>query len=101
MAIETKELSADPSVIHWHSLDADESLKLLQSNAEQGISNQDVAVRFDRYGANELIEKAGRSPLKIFIDQFTNIMLVMLMAVAIVSGFLALTKPVPEFPKDA
>ena len=101
MAIETKDLSADLSVIHWHNLDADESLKLLHSDADQGISNQDVAVRFDRFGANELIEKAGRSPLKIFIDQFTNIMLVMLMAVAIVSGFLALTKPVPEFPKDA
>ena len=101
MAIETKDLSADLSVIHWHNLNADESLKLLHSDADQGISNQDVAVRFDRFGANELIEKAGRSPLKIFIDQFTNIMLVMLMAVAIVSGFLALTKPVPEFPKDA
>ncbi len=101
MAIETKDLGATPQVVNWHSLEATESLKLLQSDPEQGISNQEVAIRFERYGANELIEKAGRSPLKIFIDQFTNIMLVMLMAVAIVSGFLALTKPVPEFPKDA
>ena len=101
MAIETKDLGVTPQVVNWHSLEANESLKLLQSDPEQGISNQEVAIRFERYGANELIEKAGRSPLKIFIDQFTNIMLVMLMAVAIVSGFIALTKPVPEFPKDA
>ncbi len=101
MAIESKDPATTPSIVHWHSLDADASLDLLQSDPNQGITLQEVAVRFERYGANELVEKAGRSSLKIFIDQFTNIMLVMLMAVAVVSGFLALTKPTPEFPKDA
>ncbi len=97
MAIE----SNAPSPANWHTLDADTSLNLLQSDANQGITNQEVAIRIDRYGTNELVEKVGRSPLKIFIDQFTNIMLIMLMAVAVVSGFLAINKPVPEFPKDA
>jgi Ca2+-transporting ATPase len=97
MAIESKA----PSTANWHTLDADTSLNLLQSDANQGITSQEVVVRIDRYGTNELVEKVGRSSLKIFIDQFTNIMLVMLMAVAVVSGFLAINKPVPEFPKDA
>ena len=74
----------NPAAIHWHSIDADKSIALLQSDAEQGITSQEVSVRFERYGANELVEKVGRSSLKIFIDQFTNIMLVMLMAVAVV-----------------
>ena len=93
--------SENPATVHWHSLDTNQSIDLLQSDTEQGITSQEVLVRFERYGANELIEKVGRSSLRIFIDQFTNIMLIMLMAVAVVSGFLAINKPVPQFPKDA
>ncbi len=89
----------DPAAIHWHSIDADKSIALLQSDAEQGITSQEVSVRFERYGANELVEKVGRSSLQIFIDQFTNIMLIMLMAVAVVSAFLDIQAK--EFPKDA
>jgi len=89
----------DPAVIHWHSIDIDKSIVLLQSDAEQGITSQEVSVRFERYGANELVEKVGRSSLQIFIDQFTNIMLIMLMAVAVVSAFLDIQAK--EFPKDA
>ncbi len=85
----------------WHTLDADTAVNLLESDSQQGISEQEVIIRVDRYGTNELIEKKGRSPLTIFIDQFTNIMLLMLMGVAIVSAFLDLSKPEPIFPKDA
>ncbi len=102
MALETKDLTPAPPVARWHTFTANEALELLQSDPHQGITSQEVAVRLERYGANELVEKVGRSSLKIFIDQFTNIMLIMLMAVAVVSAFLALTKqPQPEFPKDA
>lgn len=101
MSLETKDLTSVPPVPLWHTFTADESLEKLQSNAEQGITNPEVATRQTLYGANELVEKVGRSRLKIFIDQFTNIMLIMLMAVAVVSGILALSKPTPEFPKDA
>ena len=101
MAIETPPPSTESPTARWHTFSADQSLDLLKSDPDQGLSDQEVTVRFERYGANELIEKSGRSSLKIFIDQFTNIMLIMLMAVAVVSAVLALNKPVPEFPKDA
>ncbi len=101
MAIETKDLTPAPPVALWHTFTADRALELLESDPSQGLNSQEIATRFDRYGANELVEKVGRSRLRIFADQFTNIMLVMLMAVAVVSGFLALSKPIPEFPKDA
>lgn len=99
MALETKDITPAPPVARWHTFTADESLAVLQSDAEQGITSQEVAARFERYGANELVEKAGRSSLKIFIDQFTNIMLIMLMAVAVVSAVLDIRDN--EFPKDA
>lgn len=98
MAIAERELEAPPNA-HWHTLNVDESIALLQSDADQGITNQEVAARFQRYGANELVAKIGRSSLQIFIDQFTNIMLIMLMAVAVVSAILDIRDR--EFPKDA
>lgn len=97
MAIETTDPAPAPA--YWHTLRVDEALQQLQSDPEQGITSQEVSIRFNRYGANELTEKVGRSPLRIFIDQFTNIMLLMLMAVAVVSAFLDIQAK--EFPKDA
>ncbi|HBB30321.1 MAG TPA: magnesium-transporting ATPase [Cyanobacteria bacterium UBA9273] len=83
----------------WHTIDTDQTLALLESNSDHGLTQGQVTQRQQQYGPNELEETAGRSPLAILWDQFTNIMLVMLIAVALVSGFLDLRKGV--FPKDA
>ncbi|OLP20118.1 magnesium-transporting ATPase [Leptolyngbya sp. 'hensonii'] len=72
----------------WQSLEADKAVALLDSNAQMGLTSQQVAERLQQYGPNELQETGGRSALSILIDQFTNIMLLMLIAVAIVSGVL-------------
>jgi P-type Ca2+ transporter type 2C len=81
-------LSEQPAA--WHSLEVDKSLELLKTNAETGLSPQEVQQRLEQYGANELKETGGRSAWQILIDQFTNIMLLMLIAVAIISGVLDL-----------
>lgn len=83
----------------WHTLSAQETLDLLQTDGDNGLSDPEVAQRQQHFGPNELTETGGRSPLMILWEQFTNIMLVMLIAVAVVSGFLDLRKGV--FPKDA
>lgn len=99
MAIETIPTTDEHPIAIWHTLSTDEAVASLQSDAQIGLSDQEVSSRFDRYGANELVEKAGRSPVQIFIDQFTNIMLIMLMAVAVVSAVLDIRDG--DFPKDA
>ncbi|KYC39474.1 magnesium-transporting ATPase [Scytonema hofmannii PCC 7110] len=81
-------LSEQPAA--WHSLEVDKSLELLKTNANTGLSPQEVQQRLEQYGPNELEETAGRSAWQILIDQFTNIMLLMLIAVAIISGVLDL-----------
>ena len=58
-----------------------------------------MSERLQQYGPNELEETGGRSPWSIFVDQFTNIMLLMLMGVAVISGFLDFRSN--TFPKDA
>ncbi|MBD2104784.1 cation-translocating P-type ATPase [Leptolyngbya sp. FACHB-261] len=76
----------------WHSLSAEKALVLLESDPEQGLSAAQIQERTDRFGPNELEEKAGRSSWSILLDQFTNIMLIMLLAVAVVSALLGSVK---------
>ena len=76
----------------WHSLEVDKALDLLDSNADSGLTSQEIPQRLQKYGPNELEETAGRSPWEILLDQFKNIMLLMLIGVALVSGFLDLMR---------
>ncbi|MEH2248873.1 cation-translocating P-type ATPase [Nostoc sp.] len=76
----------------WHSLEVNKALDLLDSNADSGLTSQDIQQRLQKYGPNELEETAGRSAWEILLDQFKNIMLLMLIGVALISGFLDLMR---------
>lgn len=76
--------------VAWHSLDIDKTLEQLQVDRQAGLSAQQVDSRLQQFGPNELEEAGGRSSLAILIDQFKNIMLIMLIAVALISGVLDL-----------
>lgn len=76
------------STIVWHSLKVDQALELLSTNADNGLTLQEVQKRLQKYGPNELEETAGRTALDMLLDQFKNVMLLMLIAVALVSGVL-------------
>ena len=66
------------------------TLQDLGSNTDRGLTNQEVARRLDQYGKNEIEETAGRNSWLILLDQFKDIMLIMLISVAIISGILDL-----------
>ncbi|HEY9662770.1 MAG TPA: HAD-IC family P-type ATPase, partial [Allocoleopsis sp.] len=89
----------------WHTLSAERATELLQTDQTQGLTSQQVADRLSKYGTNELVEMGGRSPFTIFIDQFKNVMLIMLIAVAIISAALDIREAITSnqfiFPKDA
>ncbi len=87
------------SSLSWHTLERDAALTHLHSDRHTGLTAQIAAQRQQEFGLNELQEKVGRSSWAIFSDQFTNIMLVMLMAVAVVSA--VLDWQTAQFPKDA
>jgi len=82
----------------WHALTAEDCLIRLQSEA-QGLSSAAAAVRLAAGGANRIEIKEGRSSWQILWDQFSNVMLIMLLAVAVVSAAVSLHQR--EFPKDA
>lgn len=72
----------------WHTLDIEKTLKNLQTDRQHGLTTQQAAAQLQRYGPNELQETRGRGALRILLDQFTNIMLILLIVVAVISGIL-------------
>ncbi len=70
----------------WYNFSLDESLRLLQCDSIRGLDSNQISQLRAIYGLNEIKEIAKRSNLSILKDQFTNIMLLMLIAVAVISG---------------
>ena len=62
----------------WHSLDATEVLKELNTNLN-GLDSEDSLVRLEQYGYNELLAAKKISPLKIFLLQFKSILILILL----------------------
>ncbi|MEH2382312.1 MAG: cation-transporting P-type ATPase [Nostoc sp.] len=82
--------SLPEGAVVWHSLEVDKALDLLDSNADSGLTPQEIQQRLQKYGPNELEEIAGRKAWEILLDQFKNIMLLMLIGVALISGLIDL-----------
>ncbi len=70
---------------NWYQLEATEVLQKLNTNAETGLSEQEVARRRAEFGPNELVEKGIKSPWKILWEQLTGIMVVILIISAVIS----------------
>jgi Ca2+-transporting ATPase len=71
----------------WYQLDVKEVLRTLQTS-EEGLSENEVKDRLEKYGPNKLPEEKGLSRLKIFLHQFTSPLIYILMVAAIVTAFL-------------
>jgi P-type Ca2+ transporter type 2C len=70
----------------WHTQTITQTLSQLETDENKGLTDRQVIDRQQKFGANELVAAASRQWWQILLDQFTNIMLVMLMVVAVVSG---------------
>ncbi len=74
--------------ILWHTQSIQETITILKTDIETGLNSEEISSRLEKYGNNEIIETGGRNSWEILLDQFKNIMLLMLIAVAIISGVL-------------
>ena len=90
----------------WHQTDLETLLANLDTSATSGLPQAEADRRLLRDGENVIGANArSRSALAIFVEQFQNAMLILLIAVAIVSAgidyYRALDENVAFFPKDA
>ncbi len=74
--------------MNWHLIEIQESIANLNSDGRKGLTKTEAAARLEQYGANELVERGGRTPLQILWEQLTATMVLILIAAAVVAGLL-------------
>ncbi len=74
------------SSIAWHGLAPDEAVDHLGSDATSGLSSDEAAKRLAATGPNALEEVRRRSLAAMFLGQFADFMILVLVAAAVVSG---------------
>ncbi|TXT57043.1 MAG: Calcium-transporting ATPase [Candidatus Thorarchaeota archaeon] len=67
-----------------YSAEIDEILKELESS-EEGLSQTEVNKRLEQYGPNELQETEKITPLEMFLQQFVNPMVIILLVAIVIS----------------
>jgi len=72
--------------VQWHSLDAEEAAQRLDTSLESGLSEEEAASRLHRYGLNKIREEKRVHPFMLFLDQFRDFMIYVLIAAAVISG---------------
>ncbi|AZK46983.1 calcium-translocating P-type ATPase, SERCA-type [Paenibacillus lentus] len=73
---------------NWHQWSGDELLERFGVSREQGLTEEEVRFRQEQSGWNELQEMQSVSPLLLFLNQFKDFMMLVLMAATLISGLL-------------
>ena len=74
------------SQVSWHTLSVAESLRQLGVEPTEGLSGQEVTRRQAEFGPNELQEADGVRPWQLLLHQFTEPLVLVLIAAALLSG---------------
>jgi len=72
---------------HWHSMEADQVLKELNTDLDQGLSHEEVRKRLGIYGYNELRKE---EPKRASFWSLSNILTLLLLLAALFSMLAAL-----------
>lgn len=71
---------------NWFNLSFEETAKKLDTNIVNGLSEEEVTKRKEKYGLNELKAKKKKTLFQKFLEQFKDFMIIILIIAAIVSG---------------
>ena len=72
----------------WHSESVVQTATILKINVNTGLTQHEAEQRLVRNGPNALRDKPARAWWRILLDQFSDFMIVLLLAAAIVSGII-------------
>ena len=73
----------------FHSQSIDETLKELSAQPQTGLSASKAAALLAQYGENRLKEKKKKTNLQRFLEQFKDVMILILLAAALISFVIA------------
>ncbi|WP_245954570.1 calcium-translocating P-type ATPase, SERCA-type [Paenibacillus flagellatus] len=72
----------------WYQMETEETARVLNVVPARGLSWEEAKERRSRHGDNELTEKRNVSLIALFLNQFKDFMVLVLMAATLVSGLL-------------
>ena len=70
----------------WHSVEAAQVLKELDTDIHRGLTDDEAKRRIEKYGYNELKKEEKVSPFTIFLNQFKNILIIILLIATVLSA---------------
>lgn len=68
----------------WHAMKVEDLMQALNTSY-QGLSEEEAKHRLEEFGPNELRQEKKLSPLKIFLEQFKKILIIILVAAVFLS----------------
>ncbi|NPV58861.1 MAG: cation-translocating P-type ATPase [Actinobacteria bacterium] len=71
---------------HWHALEIDEVAERLGTSPLEGLTEEEARTRLRAHGYNVIREEERAGPLSLFLDQFRDFMIYVLLAAAVISG---------------
>ena len=76
----------------FYEVSADEVVKTLSSDMSQGLTSQQVAEKQQSFGPNKLREKKKKTMVQRFLEQFKDVMILILIGAAIISFVIAIVE---------
>ena len=71
--------------IQSHAIDFEEVAEKMNTSIENGLSEKETQARLEKYGRNELVKEKGKTALQIFIGQFKDFLIYLLMFAILIS----------------
>ena len=70
----------------WYQISTEDVLKNMETT-EQGLDEQEVSERLAEYGENILAEGKKKTVLQVFLGQFLDLLVAILIVAAVISAF--------------
>ncbi|MDJ0649677.1 MAG: HAD-IC family P-type ATPase [Xenococcaceae cyanobacterium MO_188.B19] len=72
----------------WHSLLVRQVVQILEGDLENGITTDEATRRREKFGVNQITLQKSKSPYQLFLQQFNQPLLYILLLAAVISLFL-------------
>jgi len=82
--------NTDGDAIAWHAISADEVVNRLATNGQKGLNAAEASTRLRKYGPNRLPDGKKRGPFMLFLAQFNNILVYVLLGAGFTKLMLSL-----------
>ncbi len=76
--------------VKWYDKEIEEVSQILKTDTENGLNQEEIAKRREKYGFNQLEAAKKKTLLQRFIDQFKDFSIIILIIAAIVSGIVGM-----------